>query len=377
VKSETERTALLLATAIVAIASMSIDIPPFSPIEPQPDYAATMAEASPSQADASQNVIHHGQWTKIDRRQGSSSSTTYYSAIDGVRINVSGRGVTLERRAGSDFGRGIDAAPRNTTERQTLLGESCTVWNVWRTMKPVFGAIFSHLNCITDDGVTLWEKTLHGNEVTATVEASHIERRPVSPDEVRPSRELLALDWWDADFPSFDGPSEPDHEVVMELADGGASEARSIMTRRRLGPWYFQDQVIGARRNILISHDSHHLQFSYSSDPSGRPRRLEITRADRFGEPMTRKPAHAKTDLNRSETILGETCRWFDMMPHTYDASRLECLTSDDIALKEVVSGRLMGTQTWTAIRLSRRPIKLDEIKPPAELLTPQYWGYD
>ena len=31
----------------------------------------------------------------------------------------------------------------------------------------------------------------------------------------------------------------------------------------------------------------------------------------------------------------------------------------------------------WTAIRLARRPIAIDEIKPPAELLAPQKWGIE
>jgi hypothetical protein len=42
--------------------------------------------------------------------------------------------------------------------------------------------------------------------------------------------------------------------------------------------------------------------------------------------------------------------------------------------LKESVSWR-GGSETWTAVSLTRRPIAIDEIKPPAELLMPQTWG--
>ena len=45
-------------------------------------------------------------------------------------------------------------------------------------------------------------------------------------------------------------------------------------------------------------------------------------------------------DRGSSETVLGETCRWFDMMPGMMDAGRHACLTSDGIMLKENLYGR-------------------------------------
>lgn len=84
-----------------------------------------------------------------------------------------------------------------------------------------------------------------------------------------------------------------------------------------------------------------------------------------------------KKNLDRTETVLGETCRWFDMMPNKADAGRLACLTKDGIALKDEISGRGMGVRRWTAIHLARRPVSLEEIKPAAELLEPQRWGIE
>jgi hypothetical protein len=33
--------------------------------------------------------------------------------------------------------------------------------------------------------------------------------------------------------------------------------------------------------------------------------------------------------------------------------------------------------ESWTAVRVTRRPVNLVEIKPPAELLDPQTWGIE
>jgi hypothetical protein len=235
----------------------------------------------------------------------------------------------------------------------------------------------SHLNCVTDDGITLWEESRHGSEVYSAVEASRIERRPIAAEDVRFPQVLLNLDWWDRDLPSFESLSTPDHETVMELSNPSSDVVTSIRTTRRLGPWQFRDQTIGARRSIMVSHDSHQMQFRYESDPSGAPRILTISKPDVAAASSTRKLAARTTDLHSSETILGESCRWFDMMPDIVDAGLRSCLTRDGIVLKEVVTGRGMNGQEWSAVHLTRRPIRLDEIKPPAALLDPQLWGLD
>jgi len=234
---------------------------------------------------------------------------------------------------------------------------------------------FTHLSCITEDGITLWEKTLHGNDVSFSIEASRIERRPVAAEDVQVPRTLLNLDWWDADLPSFSDPSAPDYERIMELSEG---QPRSTRTTRRLGPWQFQDETTGSRRKISITHDSGQAQLLYESDESGAPRFLSMTRPGYSA--ITASTAHERaetSDLKRSETILGERCRWFDMMHGVYGGGLLACLTRDGIALKEVISGLGTSEQTWIATHLTRRPIKLDEIKPPAELLDPRRWGID
>jgi hypothetical protein len=363
---------LLIAAVISTFAGLSVAAPPFTPIMPQPDYRSTMVEKSRGQEDASRIVTHHGTWTRVDR----TSSSEYYSAASGAKATVQGQqSITLERRIGATPG--IDFEPRNNGERQTYLDESCTVWDQWRTRQPIYGANVSHLSCVTDDGITLWEESRHGSDAFSSVEASRIERRPIAAQDVRFPQALLTLDWWDRDLPSFDSPSTPDHETMMELSSPSSDAVKSIRTTRRLGPWQFLDQAVGARRSIVIGHDSHQMQFRYESDPSGAPRVLTISKPDIPAASSMSKLMSQKTDLHSSETILGESCRWFDMIPDVVDAGRRSCLTSDGIVLKEVVSGRGMSEQEWTAVHLARRPIRLDEIKPPPALLDPQLWGLD
>jgi hypothetical protein len=363
---------LLIAATISSFAGLSVAAPPFTPIMPQPDYRSTMVEKSPGQQDASRTVTHHGTWTRIDR----TGSSEYYSATSGTKATILGQqSISLERRTGTTPG--IDFEAHNTGERQTHLGESCTVWDQWRTRQPMFGANVLHLSCVADDGITLWENSRHGGDVFSSVEATHVERRSIAAEDVRFPQALLNLDWWDRDLPSFDSPATPDHETVMELSNPSSDAVKSIRTTRRLGPWQFRDQTVGTRRSIAIDHDSHRMQFRYDSDRSGAPRVLTISTPDMAAASATRKLVSQRTDLHRSETIVGESCRWFDMMPDTVDASLRSCLTHDGIVLKEVVSGRGMSEQEWTAVHLTRRPIRLDEIKPPAELLEPQTWGIE
>jgi len=361
---------LLIAAIVSTFAGLSVAAPPFTPIMPQPDFRSAMVEKSRGQEDGSRIVTHHGTWTRIDRK----GSSDYYST-KGANATVDQQSIRLERRIGAE--RGIDFEARNTGERQTHLGESCTVWDQWRTRQPIFGATVSHLSCVTDDGITLWEESRHGSDVFSSVEATRVERRSIAAGDVRFPGALLTLDWWDRDLPSFDSPSTPDHETVMELSNPAVDTMTSIRTTRRLGPWQFQDRTVGTRRSIAIDHDSHRMQFRYESDASGAPRVLTISTPGFAEASAIRKLVSRRTDLHRSETILGESCRWFDMMSDSVDAGLRSCLTRDGIVLKEVVSGRGMNEQEWTAVRLARRPIRLEEIKPPAELLDPQLWGLD
>jgi len=78
--------------------------------------------------------------------------------------------------------------------------------------------------------------------------------------------------------------------------------------------------------------------------------------------------------LDRSEIVLGEPCRWFDIMPDAADAGLHECRTADGVVLKELRISR--GTyQPFIATRLTRGRVALTKMLPPADMLAPRTWG--
>jgi hypothetical protein len=368
----TERTMrswlIVPAITILAVASAAADAPFVTNTTP-PDYTIAMIEKYNGEVTYtfSRTVTHHGDWTRVDVGR----DTEYYST-EGVYMRLSDGGYLSMQRD-------RERSPRvNTGDRQTYLGESCTVWA--KNDDPSQSDA-SDLSCVTDDGIELWQRSIVTNDVISSVEATRIERRPVTPDEVHPPRGLLSLDWWGRFDPGVRTPVMPDHEIVMEPSRDSIDAQKSIRTTRRLGPWQFDEKTVdGLLHYLSITHASGRISLGYTADTSGAPKSLAIERPDSRAasqEPSAPQSPNPRVDLKRSETILGETCHWFNMTPIATDSGSFECLTNDGIALKIDSSDSLNGTQSWTAVKLTRRPVSLDEIKPPAWLLDPQLWGID
>ena len=376
------RTIVLVAAIFVpAVASAMANLP-FAPISPQPDYVVTMVERL-SAKDVKRSVTHHGDWTRVDRIGDGYHFVNYYFvngavAVDDRRSSSS----TSFTRGGIDLSY-RDYRPRKTGERQTYLGEACTVWEVSRPGKDVpSGAGTFHLSCVTDDGIELWQRSIYGGNVFSFAVATRVERRPVTVDEVKPPRSLLMLDWWDQDAPTSGASAILGAETMMELSGQPPDAEKSLRTTRRRGQWQSMEETVsGVRRRLEITHDSGRMGFEHVWDESGAPRRLAITRPSSAPEEAAATTSAMWNETNRSETIVGETCRWFGLFTFG-DVSRSRCLTNDGVMLKDhwrwrAWEGRPEVVQEWTAVRITRRPVSLDEIKPPAELLDPRVWGLE
>jgi len=311
--------------------------------------------------------------------EGSKNFSTKYFSADGlatIHIYRPLNSVSFVR--GGERSTYADPEPRRTDERQTYLGESCTVWDVRRNNGGQASGGLSDMSCITDDGIELWTKSISRNSVISSAEATRVERRPVAPDDVRPPRELLMLDWWDRPTPAPIAQAIPDHETVMELLHNSPDAGHSIRTTRRHGSWQSVEETVNAVRHSLhIAHDSGRMHLNYWSDDSGAPKRLIITKSPPLPAGVKRPTSMQPKDLARTETVLGESCRWFDMTPGMQDVGRSACLTNDGIVLKEERSSWGSIRWTWTAIRLTRRAVSLDEIKPSPALLEPRLWGIE
>ncbi|MGJ5178370.1 hypothetical protein ACQR16_20195 [Bradyrhizobium oligotrophicum] len=347
-----------------------------------PDYAMTMATHE-SYRKGSKIILHHGDWTRAAVTADLSANSSY-GAVAYYLTNV---GTILVDAHGRSFLRGpyrssdTEYAPRNTGERQIHLGESCTVWEVSRTT----GDIPVHLSCVSDDGIELWQKSLKSStrEVTSSAEATQIERRPVSTEDARPPRSVFALNWPDdRDTLPPIAPEKSDYELVMEqtMSPPGREVIRTV---RRHGPWEFTEETTGKLRTIHVIHDFGQVRSTYETDDSGARQSLWIDIRVRTPAEQERIDAHFWAALprplipDRTDTVLGENCRWFDLMPAMAGGRTSSCLTKDGIALKERHFWDNSLTSEWTAIHITRHPITIDEIKPPAELLSPQIWAIE
>jgi hypothetical protein len=373
---------LVPAIFIPAVASAMANLP-FTPIFRQPVYVVTMVESQYGKEVAKRNVVHHGDWTRVDRIEGTYRFVAYYFVNGVVAVHDQRRvSSTFLSRGGIDLSyRGY--RPRNTGERQAHLDETCTVWEISRPSEgtPSDSGSF-HLSCVTDDGIELWQRSTYGSRVITFAEATRVERRTVTADEVKPPRSLLLLNWWDQDAPTSAASAVLGSETIMEISGQSADAGKSVRTTRQRGQWRSMEETVsGVRRKLEIVHDSGRMGFDYAWDESGAPKRLTITRPASTPEDTAAATSAMWNETNRSETILGETCRWFYLITFG-DVSRSRCLTNDGVMLKDhwqwrAFEGQQGVVQEWTAVRMTRRPVTLDEIKPSAELFDPHVWGIE
>ena len=373
---------LMLLPTIFCLAASSATAAPFVPpgVTP-PDYIVTMELTFSGRKGSSIRVVtRHGEWTRIDSTSGTPPSTSYYRHGSNAYVSDNGWITSFRRNVKHE----LDYEARNTGERQTHLGENCTVWETARSKadSPARDRL-TDLSCFTDDGIELWHRRFGAQGISWSTEAMRIERRPVAPEEVRLPSALLALNWWDGDVSA--SATAVDHETVMEFSDsrmrpdGSNPASPTVRTTRRAGPWLFKEVIAGKHRRIEISHDSNRMRLTYESGKSDVEEELTISRPD----PEPSKPGSASpgksfepVPQDRYDTVLGERCRWFDMTPGMQDASTSACFTDDGIMLKEDRRSRI-SLRTWTATRFVRRPVAIDEVKPPAELLQPRTWDLD
>lgn len=348
--------------------------PPFAPNADAPDYVVTMIERpAVGTMQRSRSVVHHGDWTRVDTIDGDGKTTDYFARNNALQISGTGRTyIEVKLRP---VAIGWDTESRSTGEREAFLGESCTVWNVQRVKPSYSPSKLEELSCITDDGIELWHCFVGSHGVMSSSEATAIERHPIAMDEVQPPQNLLALDWWNNDEQKA-SLFRPDFEVVFQVGDGmrpaGPNDGKqTIQIIRRHYPWTYDEvKEGGALSRLTISHAGR-MQLSFVSGGADAEKSLSIWR-----RPSAEQPASGikGENMNRSETILGEQCRWFDLMPGAADAGSAECRTDDGIPLKFESERRGMSTGMSTAVRFARRPLTLDDVKPPDEMLSLDWW---
>ena len=266
--------------------------------------------------------------------------------------------------------------PRKRGDQQTFLGEGCTVWTMTRTRNPgLRHPPLERTSCVTDDGIELWYVIANPGYIHGGATATRLERRAVAPADAQPPRDLLKPDWWTDDGPQqLANATRRDFETVMERA--GSEPQRLTRTLRGQGGWLSTDDTYGTMRSeFKLEHRDRRIMLRFRADEKGTPKELTLSRVPSPDPAQTPVISMTPKALDRSETILGEVCQWFNMTPGMADAGRGACRTHDGILLKETSWGRGIRDTGFSAVQFVRRPIAPSEVMPPAFVLDHKTWG--
>jgi hypothetical protein len=346
-----------------------------------PDYQASMTieETYSKPPPTEVTVLHHAGWSKVERRRAGDVSTTYGNS--NVLVYVSGppggrpEQISIERtNAASNHAYRVRSI-RPTTEYATQAGEKCRYYEIMPGPEQErYGP--GDLSCITADGIEIAERALFsaGKPMSVTSLTALI-RRPVGREEVLPRAEWFQSRYWLGPMRqahAVDNAKHPDFVMTLQ-GDSG-----QMMLWRRHFPWNYQS--IRERDGSLSVTAWNEVEFRglyFSASKGGVFQSLFITRPSKpvrtsglFGRGTTPKAT------GQIETLLGETCRWFDMTPGMMDASHHQCMTPDDIALK-ISNGSWGLVSHFEAISLVRRPVADEELLPDIEILRPLNWGFE
>jgi len=380
-----------LAVLIAATGAAWADAPFIPEGRAPPDHVVTMVVRTIHRKDSSSQIhTHHAGWTRIDEQEGRRIATRWFGHKDSVLVrawrNDAGglRLFDIHR----DYVPFADNKSFKTGETRAVLGESCEVWNAARTEPG--STELARLSCVTQDGIelafqdisqrsTVIEDGKIPKSVIISGEATRIERRPVAAVQVRPPVEALDLATWaqPTDGASSTSGAPGDVEVVIESEPGTTTPATRITrTVRRHHPWALTDEHVGeAERTLQVRNDASNFSASLYFRSNVVPHMLVMGKSS--PPPPQTKPqstAYDPVDLHNNEVVLGERCAWFDMMPNVMDAGLHECRTADGVVLKAVHFSR--GSKyPLAATHLTRRPLALSDVLPPAEMLVPRNWN--
>jgi hypothetical protein len=295
---------LVIAIAASLAAPLAPAIAHGAPFFPGPepvDHVVTMVVRNWG-LEEGRVVTHHGGWTRVERSHRGGLGRSYFGQSGFTTVNLGGlnpgenRGVSIVRGAEAHLSFGWDYSSFKTGERRAVLGESCEVCNVSRTIRDSELANFS---CVTADGIELasWLVTPRG--IRHSAEATHLERRPVLPEDAQPPRGLLDLRSWMAPADAAASPESPgpEYDVVLETAiePGPSTRTKNMRITRRNPNWMLNDTWRGNGRDLSIRHLATGLHVTAHSTTRGVFERLTIgsgaDRSDRsWGARHSRAP---------------------------------------------------------------------------------------
>ena len=361
-----------MAFTKAAVAQLNVTTSPL-----RPDYVAVMQalDKDEVQIDPTVTIIHHDGMFLSETRRDDRTSIGFGPDRNEPMLRWSrqadGEVTLLELFLGSRKPDLPNAGtPRSTGNVSTISGERCA----WRETvdNPISPAtsLVREQNCVTDDGIVIETKLLTPDEVPIYhTRLASLTRRPVALSEIEPPPEIMAPEFWLRPIRSHDAdPSKPDFDITLERA--GHPTIRLL----RHYPWNaWERHVPDGPVSIRIWNELDDQGISYFQASGYRRLTAErVTggnaRAFDFND------ASGKVALDRTETILGETCQWFDIMPGMQEVGNRQCLTRDGLPLKLDMGGT-NATLPYTATSLRRRPVDLSEMQLPPDAFLLKEWG--
>jgi hypothetical protein len=368
---------LLLATASAARADEVL------PLIPDYSLEMSMADGQRSSGPYTRSILHHNGWTRTqDSDKGSHSDViTYEHAAKNLRL-VAGWtshedfilfGVTQTSETRKSTARMVD-----TKADLVQSGERCRWWEkVWEAGSS------RDLSCMTHDGIEIAEKFLtveqslileksvmEEKEVSKENRLVKLDRRPVAEKEVLPPAKLFDANYWFRPIRDRRKPTamSADFEVDMVEKD---TKVRLL----RHYPWQSREVRSKDGTYSLMVWNEHEEQGIWFTASKGE-RQLRAARAPRgLPEPFIEFRT-GQVDTGRRGYVLGQTCKWFDMMAGAVDVGEELCLTDKGVPLKHVVSSYWNEDHEYTTVRYKIRPVDMKEIMPPKDMLDPAKWGF-
>jgi len=370
---------LILAMAFALFSgSAAADGIPFFADRDVPDYVASMGVwqdhiKPPTHA---RTVVQHRGWTRVEELKGSDRLIFYSNFFDHALLTTVRTGdddftwIRIRRAAPSHDYFGI-VATSETGETGNEAGEACKWWRVVHQGEQISPSGSSSFSCLSRDGIEVAAKAVSNGTLSYEIRLSNLRRKPVAAAEVRPPARLFDPEFWLK--PLRDYPDRPTAAVDFEVK---MSSAQADLRLLRHYPWRVEERHGkdgSVRFTVWNERENQGIRVYLAKDDA----QLDAARLPLDpSQPWSFDLRTGQVDLGQDDNYSGEACRWFDMMPNVADAGRRECLTSDGLPLRIVITSGWGPGEDDTALSVKRRAIDIKEMFPPADLLDASRWGW-
>lgn len=338
-----------------------------SPNTPDHELSWIRTETGPLRQIQS-TIRRHGAWARRDWTDRDVVNSEFIHLPTGIMVSeardAAGRLIVHSIRAPrSDAGKSVAFAGRPRGVRQDRLGAPCEEHLVYSAER------FRHVACVTTDGISVSEHTEGADGdiwPTSPAFAARLSRHPVPAALMQPPR--FDRDAWIEDPVSGASEVGGDYTVLLEPQQGGSQ----YLMRRRQG-WVGEERRSrDGSATISARNLAHGRRVIARLGPDARPE--EVT----YGSRATIGPGEGAAEKldQPGETILGQFCSWYNVMPGVEDAGRLECRTSDGMPLRIQTIVRGSVSTDAVATRFDRRQSATADLLPPQAWTSPQHWGF-